>query len=134
MLDVFKIPIIKLYDTLIVSIQMALTDQLVRQLKQDITMEIDRTDATGLIIDLSGMDVMDSYITKAIRDIGLVSRLMGVETVLCSLDPMIAITLVEMDLSPEGITTALNLEAALDYLRSKHVPGPEGTSQNKANV
>ncbi len=119
MLETMRIPIIKLYDNLIVSIQVALSDKLVRQLKDDVTMEIEKTGAQGLIVDLSGVDVMDSYISRAIRDIGVVARLMGVKTVLCGLDPMIAINLVEMDMNLEGIMTTLNMESAIEYLREQ---------------
>lgn len=118
MKEFVRIPIIKLYDNLIVSIQMALSDELVRRLREDITMEIDRTDAHGLIVDLSGVDVMDSYISKAIRDMGIVARLMGVQTVICGLDPMIAVNLVEMDVNMESLHTTLNLESAIEYLRA----------------
>jgi rsbT antagonist protein RsbS len=116
MSEINRIPIIKLYDNLIVSIQVALSDRLVMQIKDDITEEIDRTGAKGLIIDVSGIDVMDSYISRAIRDIGLIARLMGVRTVICGMDPMIAMTLVEMGLDLTGAQSALNLEAAIELL------------------
>jgi rsbT antagonist protein RsbS len=116
MSEINRIPIIKLYDNLIVSIQVALSDRLVMQVKDDITEEIDRTGAKGLIIDVSGIDVMDSYISRAIRDIGLIARLMGVRTVICGMDPMIAMTLVEMGLDLTGAKSALNLEAAIEVL------------------
>jgi len=116
MSEIGRIPIIKLYDNLIVSIQVALSDRLVLQIKDDITREIDRTGARGLIIDVSGIDVMDSYISRAIRDIGLMARLMGVQTVICGMDPMIAMTLVEMGLDLTGARSALNLESAIELL------------------
>ena len=116
MSDAVRIPIIKLYTSLIVSIQVSLSDQLVARLKQDITSEIDRTGALGLIIDVSGIDVMDSYISRSIRDIGLIAKLMGVRTVISGMDPMIAMTLVEMGMELTGVQTALNLESALEEL------------------
>jgi len=116
MSEIARIPIIKLYENLIVSIQVALSDQLVMQIKDDITEEIERTGARGLVIDVSGIDVMDSYISRAIRDIGLMARLMGVRTVICGMDPMIAMTLVEMGLDLTGAQSALNLESALELL------------------
>lgn len=120
MSDIARIPIIKLYGNLIVSIQVSLSDHLVMQLKDDITAAIDRTNCRGLIIDLSGIDLMDSYISRAIRDIGLVARLMGVDTVLSSMDPLIAMTLVEMDMDLAGVRSALNLESAIEMLVSQH--------------
>src|SRR5690242_14125109 len=116
MADATRIPIIKLYDNLIASIQVALTDQQVKRLKEDVTLKIEHTGATGLVLDVSGIDLMDSYISRAIRDIGLIARLMGVETVMCGLDPMIAMTLVEMDLDMTAVRSALNLEDAIDML------------------
>jgi len=116
MSEISRIPIIKLYENLIVSIQVALSDRLVLQIKDDITAEIESTGARGLIIDVSGIDVMDSYISRAIRDIGLMARLMGVRTVICGMDPMIAMTLVEMGLDLTGAQSALNLESAIELL------------------
>ncbi len=120
MSETVRIPIIKLYDSLIVSIQTSLSDQLVMALKDDITAKIERVGARGLIIDLSGIDLMDSYITRVIRDIGLVARLMGVDTVISGMDPLIANTLVEMDIDFEGVRSALNLETAVEMLKTKH--------------
>lgn len=111
-----RIPIIKLYGNLIASIQVALSDQLVQQLQTDVTDAIGKTSATGLVIDISGIDLMDSYISRAIRDTSLMARLMGVETVLCGLEPMIAMTLVEMGLDMKGVKSALNLEEAIELL------------------
>lgn len=116
MAGVNRIPIIKLYGNLIASIQVALSDQLVQQLQTDVTDAIGKTSATGLVIDISGIDLMDSYISRAIRDTSLMARLMGVETVLCGLEPMIAMTLVEMGLDMKGVKSALNLEEAIELL------------------
>ena len=128
MSEIARIPIIKLRDVLIVSIQVALSDHLVMQLKDDITSKIDHTEARGLVIDVSGIDVMDSYISRTIRDIGLVARMMGVMTVISGLDPMIAMTLVEMGLELKGVRTALDLESALDLLRGQLTPGDPGVA------
>ncbi len=117
MSEVSSIPIIKLYENLIVSVQVALSDRLVVQLKDDITQKIEKTDAKGLIIDVSGIDIMDSYISRAIRDIGLIAQLMGVRTVISGMDPMIAMTLVEMGLDLSGMNTALCLESAIEILK-----------------
>jgi rsbT antagonist protein RsbS len=119
MADIARIPIIKLYDNLIVSIQVSLSDQLVMQLKEDVTDQIEITGAKGLIVDVSGIDVMDSYISRAIRDIGLMAQLMGVSTVISGMDPMIAMTLVEMGLDLKGVYSSLNLESALELLERK---------------
>ncbi|MDD5308646.1 MAG: STAS domain-containing protein [Deltaproteobacteria bacterium] len=123
MTETFRIPIIKLKDNLIVSIQGSLGDRLVIQLKEDITSAIERGGVRGLVIDLSGIDVMDSFISRAIRDIGLVARLMGVRAVISGMEPMVAMTLVEMGMGLESVKAALNLEAALDML-ARDAPRP----------
>jgi rsbT antagonist protein RsbS len=111
-----RIPLIRLRRYLLVSIQVALTDRMVLQLKDDISRALVRSDAKGLIIDVSGIDVMDSFIARAIRDIGLISQLMGVETAVCGIDPMIALTLVEMGMELKSVSTTRNLDAALEQL------------------
>ena len=84
--------------------------------REKITRAIERTSARGLVIDLSGIDVMDSYISRTLRDIGLISQLMGVRAVICGLDPMIAMSLVEMGMDLQGVHAELNLEEALSLL------------------
>lgn len=108
-----SIPIIKLYDTLIVSIQVEVTDHLVLQLKDDVASAIRAQDVRGLIIEVSGVDIFDSYIARSIRDIAQISSLMGVDTVLAGLDAGMAVTLVEMGMMLDKVRTALNLESAL---------------------
>lgn len=130
----YRIPIIRLYGNLIVSIQIDLTDHLVAQLKDDITIEIERTNCRGLIIDISGVEVMDSYLSRSIRDIGLISKLMGVRTVISGMKPMIAMTLVEMGLEYEGVDTALNLETAIEMLELKGGPTPHWVQQPGAEA
>ena len=116
MSELGRIPVIKLYDNLIVSIQIALSDRLVVRLKDDITERICQTEAKGLVVDVSGIDVLDSYISRALCDIGQMANLMGVTTVICGLDPMIAMTLVEMGLDLHGVHTAAELESAIELL------------------
>lgn len=110
------IPIIKLYDTVIVSIQVELSDHLVMQLKDDVSAAIERLGPRGLIIDVSGIDIMDSYISRMIRDIGQIAKLMGVDTVICGMDPNIAMTLVEMGMGFEGVATHMSMESAFEAL------------------
>jgi rsbT antagonist protein RsbS len=116
MITTVRIPIIRLYGNLIVSIQVSLSDDLVVGLKEDITRNIEEYGARGLIIDLSGIDLMDSYISRSIRDIALISKLMGVKTVISGMDPMVAMTLVEMGLEMDDVRTALSLEDAIELL------------------
>jgi len=114
--DERHIPIIKLYDTLIVSIQVELSDRVVMQLKDDIANRIEQVGPRGLIIDVSGVDIMDSYISRTIRDIGQISQLMGVKTVICGLNPNVAMTLVEMGMDLEGVEPHLHMEAAFEAI------------------
>lgn len=111
-----RIPLIRLRKYLLVSIQVALSDRMVLQLRSDIAQALSRTDVRALIIDVSGIDVMDSFIARAIRDIGLIAQIMGVETAVCGIDPMIALTLVEMGMELKGVTTTRDLDSALERL------------------
>ncbi len=123
MTNVARIPIISLYGNLIVSIQVELSDSLVEQLKDDVTSRIAESGARGLVVDVSGVEVMDSYISRAIRDIGLMAKLMGTRTAISGVNPMVAMTLVEMGLELPGVRSALNLESALELLREGSTPG-----------
>ena len=116
MAEAMHLPLIKLYDTLIVSIQVELSDRVVMQLKDDVGARIQELGPRGLIIDVSGVEIMDSFISRAIRDIGLMAKLMGVETVISGLDPNIAMTLVEMGMDLEGVETFLDLETAFESI------------------
>lgn len=111
-----RIPIINLYKNLIVPILGAIADSAMSQLQDDVTRRIEVDGARGLCIDVSGVALMDSFITRNIRDLALTARLMGVNTVVSGLQPAVAVTLVEMGLEFHGFETALNLERALEYL------------------
>lgn len=110
------IPIIRLRDLLIVSIQLALSDELVAALKEDLSEDLATLEVRGLIIEVSGVDVFDSYIAASISAIAGIARFMGVETVVAGLDAGMAIALVEMGLDMPGVRTALNLDMAVDQL------------------
>jgi rsbT antagonist protein RsbS len=114
-----RIPIITLHKNLIVPVQGSLGDDVVAQLQEDVTRRIEQNDASGLVIDLSGVDLLDSYMTRGIRDLAVTARLMGVHTVVSGLSPAIAITLVEMGLEIPGIETALNLDRAVELLAER---------------
>lgn len=109
-----RIPVIRLRDLLLVSVQVELTDRIVEQLKADVTQAVETSDARGLILDLTGVDFMDSYISRALRDISVMTSLMGVPTILCGMHAAIAITMVEMGIELSGLRLALNLDAAVE--------------------
>ncbi|UQA63275.1 STAS domain-containing protein [Polyangium aurulentum] len=129
MMETQRIPIVRLSGKLIVSIQTALSDTVVDRLQQDVAAACERGDARGLVVDVSGVDVLDSYITRSLRDLAVMARLMGVETVVCGLRPAVAMTLVEMGMELPGVRTALNLDRALALLDSLQ---PEGRVRGKA--
>jgi rsbT antagonist protein RsbS len=113
---VSSIPLIRLYGNLIVSIQVSLTDSLIERLIGDITQAIESSQVSGLILDLSGVDMLDSHLTYRIRTLAVAARLMGVDTVVCGMRPAVVMTIVEMGLDLVGVSIALNLERALELL------------------
>jgi rsbT antagonist protein RsbS len=111
-----RIPIIDLYSNLVVPIQGAIDDDAMARLQQDVTQRIQADGARGLVIDVSGVEFLDSFMTKNLRDLALTARLMGVSAVVSGLRPAVAITLIEMGLEIPGVKTTLNLERALEAL------------------
>ncbi len=97
-----RIPIIALYANLIVPIQGAIADDVMAALQRDVTQRIQDTDAKGLVVDVSGVEILDSYLTRNLRDLALTARLMGVTAVVSGLRPAVAITLVDMGLENPG--------------------------------
>jgi len=112
-----RIPILKIGDVLIASIQIALHDASAVQFKDDLLQKIHDTKARGVIIDLTAIDVVDSFIGRMIADIAAMSGLMGARVVLTGLQPAVAITLVELGLELTGVLTALNLEKGLAVMQ-----------------
>lgn len=112
-----RIPIVRFRDLLLASIQVELTDRVAVQLKEDITLAVESTHVKGLILDLTGIDFMDSYTSRALRDVSVMAKLMGVATVVCGMHPAIAMTLVEMGIEIKGVPMALNLDAAMQMFR-----------------
>jgi rsbT antagonist protein RsbS len=113
-----RLTIIKLASNLIVPIQTGLPDAALARLKDDITRRIVEVGPRGLVIDVSAVVMMDSYFTHVIRDIAMMARLMGVQTVLAGVPPAVAITMVDMGLDIEGVATTLDLDRAIEKLSS----------------
>jgi rsbT antagonist protein RsbS len=112
-----RIPILSLGDTLLVSIQVDLQDESVLALQEDLAERIVTTGAHGVAIDISAVEIVDSFIGRMFASIAALSRVLDAETVVVGMRPAVAITLVELGLSLNGIRTALNLENGLAILR-----------------
>lgn len=134
MAESHPIPLIRLYGNLIVSIQVALSDEIVERLTTQIVEAIERTEVTGLILDFSGVDLLDSHISRRVHDLAMTARFMGVDTVVCGLRASIVITLTEMGLSLPGVVSALNLERALEMLVARNQPDDDEEPQEQKDA
>jgi rsbT antagonist protein RsbS len=115
----FLTPIIRFHGNLIVPIHGTISDASISALQEQVTHRIATDRVHGLVIDVSALSYMDSFVTRVVRDIALIARLMGVHTVLSGLSAEIATTLVEMGLEITGVVTTLNLERAVELLAEK---------------
>src|SRR5262245_18144700 len=120
-----QIPILKVHDALLVSIQVDMHDRLAMQLQDDLTTRITETRARGVLIDISALDVVDSFIGRMLGNIAAVSRVLDAVTVVVRMQPAVAITLVELGLHLEGVRTALNVERGLALL-NEHLLSRDG--------
>ena len=113
-----RIPILQMGHFLLVTIQVDMHDQLAMTLQDDLTNRITQTYAHGVLIDISALEIVDSFIGRILGNIAKMSRVLGSETVVVGMQPAVAITLVELGLSLTGIRTALNVEKGMALLRS----------------
>ncbi|AQS07038.1 MULTISPECIES: STAS domain-containing protein [Clostridium] len=113
-----KIPIIKIKNFLIVSLDSDLTDKSAIELQTDILNKVYENTVKGVLIDISVLDMVDSYLGKIIADMSAMIRLLGAETVLVGMKPNVAITLVEMGFNIDGITTSMNVETGIEMLEN----------------
>ena len=120
-----QVPILKQGAFLIATIQSALTDADIVELRDALVDQVGRYRARGVIIDVTSLDVLDSFATGTLRDVAHMVRLRGAETVIVGIQPDVAFAMVHMGLSLEGVTTTLDLEEGLAYLTrgSKVAPG-----------
>jgi rsbT antagonist protein RsbS len=112
-----RIPILRMGRYLLVTIQVDLEDQTAHVLQEDLAASIQRHGATGVMIDISALEIVDSYIGRMFAAISGITTLLGASTVVVGMQPAVAITLVELGLSLEGVRTALNVERGMALLR-----------------
>lgn len=112
-----RIPILQMGDLLLVTIQVDMHDQLALTLQDDLSDRIQRTSARGVLIDISALDIVDSFIGRMISTISSMGRIMDATTVVVGMQPAVAITLVELGLTLDGVRTALNVERGMQLLR-----------------
>jgi rsbT antagonist protein RsbS len=113
-----RIPILRIGDFLLATIQVDMHDQLALQLQEDLTSAIERHSAKGVLIDISALEMVDSFIGRMISDISNMGRILDARTVLVGMQPAVAITLVELGLSLPGVATALNVDRGMAMLRA----------------
>ncbi|HEX8276008.1 MAG TPA: STAS domain-containing protein [Longimicrobiaceae bacterium] len=112
-----RIPILKLGRLLLVTIQVDMHDRLALALQDDLTERIAQTGARGVLIDISALEMVDSFIGRVLANIAAMSRVLDAETVVVGMQPAVAITLVELGLSLPGVRTALDVERGMQLLR-----------------
>ena len=121
-----RIPVLQMGEFLLVTIQVDMHDQLALTLQDDLTAKIDKTGAKGVLIDISALEMVDSFIGRMIANISGMARILDAHTVIVGMQPAVAITLVELGLSLPGVKTALNVERGMHYLR-----GNDGTKGSR---
>jgi rsbT antagonist protein RsbS len=114
------IPILRIKDTLLVTVEVDLHDRLAEAFQADMLATIERQGAAGLVIDISGLDIVDSYVARVLAETARMTSLMGAETVIVGMRPEVAATLVRMGYTMSGVRTALDVDAGLGLLSRGH--------------
>jgi len=133
-----RIPILRMGQFLLVTIQVDLYDRLALDLEADLVKMVSKTGARVILIDISAVSIVDSFMGRIIGNIGVMSKLLDAETVVVGMQPAVAITLVELGLPLKGVYTALNVEKGMDLLRSIIVsettdPDPDDDDDSNAD-
>jgi rsbT antagonist protein RsbS len=113
-----RIPILRMGEFLLVTIQVDMHDRLAMTLQEDLTQQIQTTEAKGVLIDISALEIVDSFIGRMIANISSMSRILDASTVVVGMQPAVAITLVELGLSLAGVQTALTVDRGMERLRA----------------
>lgn len=127
-----RIPILQMGEFLLVTIQVDMHDRLAMTLQDDLTNRISQTNARGVLIDISALEIVDSFIGRILGNIAKMSQVLDAQTVVVGMQPAVAITLVELGLSLTGVRTALNLEKGMALLRRALVASPRGSIDGHA--
>jgi rsbT antagonist protein RsbS len=114
-----RIPILKLGEALLVTIQVDMHDRLAMALEEDLTTRIVEHSAKGVLIDISSLEIVDSFIGRTLANIAMIAKILDADTVVVGMRPAVAITLVELGLSLPGVRTALNAERGMAMIRSR---------------
>ncbi|HVG11500.1 MAG TPA: STAS domain-containing protein [Flavisolibacter sp.] len=114
-----KIPILRMGKFLLVTIQIDLYDRLATNLESDLVQMVNKTGARGVLIDISALSIVDSFMGRILGNIGSMSKIMDAETVVVGMQPAVAITLIELGLELKGVHTALNVEKGMELLSEK---------------
>ena len=114
-----QVPILKQGAYLIATVQSALTDEDLKQLRDTLVLQGSKVRARGVIVDVTALDVIDSFATRTLRDVAYMIRLRGAETVIVGIQPEVAFSMVKLGLTLEGVATSLDLEEGLAYLNRK---------------
>jgi rsbT antagonist protein RsbS len=127
-----KIPILKMGPFLLVTIQVDLYDRLALNLESDLVQMVSKTQASGVLIDISAVSIVDSFMGRIIGNIASMSKILDAQTVVVGMQPAVAITLVELGLPLKGVYTALNVEKGMDLLQAKikHKADSNGVEDN----
>src|SRR3982751_2643021 len=125
-----RIPILRMGRFLLVTIQVDMHDRLALTLQDDLTDQISRTGARGVLIDISSLDVVDSFMGRMIANIAQMSRILDAQTVVTGMRPAVAITLVELGMQLQGVRTALNVERGMKLLQSAMAASADAVSSS----
>lgn len=111
-----QIPILRIGPTLLATVHVDLRDAVAEAFQADVLLSIEQTGSTGLLIDISGLDMVDSYVARIVAETGRMAKLMGTSTVLVGMRPEVAATLIRMGYEMDGVRTALNVDDGLELL------------------
>jgi rsbT antagonist protein RsbS len=129
-----RIPILRMGKFLLVTIQIDLYDRLATNLESDLVQMVNKTEAKGVLIDISALSIVDSFMGRILGNIGSMSKIMDAETVVVGMQPAVAITLIELGLELKGVHTALNVEKGMELLRNKIGPDEEELVEDEDSI